>query len=157
MNRLKAPEIVSRAAFRLVGLIYTGKNEHAEVQDLWDEFIRRAWEVTADPQKFVAYGVARALPGVPESEGFEYLAGVEVTSKTRIPADMIVWEIPALTYAVLSAHDVAEIVSVSDYFYRKWLQGSTEWQASERMMVEVYPKDYGQSTLVYLYFPVRPK
>jgi len=150
-------QIVTRKAFRVAGMRYAGKNEHAEIPKMWDEFIPRSNELSDNQDPGVFFGVARSIPGVPESEGFEYLAGVQVSTTTQIPAGMVAWEIPALTYAVLPANDVPGIAPVSDFFYKEWLPKSTEWEMGEGIMIEYYPPEYPQHLVIYLNFPVQPK
>jgi AraC family transcriptional regulator len=151
------PEIEYKDAFRVAGLRYEGKNEHGEIPAMWDRFIPRVGELGADLSRLVAYGIARALPPPVEEGAFEYLAGVEVESFADLPTDMVGWEIPALTYAVLPANDVPGMGPVSRYFYREWLPGSKEFQMGEELMIEVYSETYAQDRVIYLYFPVKPR
>ncbi len=150
-------KIVEKSALRLVGLRYEGLNQHGEVPAMWDQFIPRVGELVKDPSHWIAYGVARSMPGVDASEKWEYLAGVEYTPGMKIPTDMVLWDVPALTYAVLPAQDVSGIGPASHYFYQEWLPNSTEWDAGEPLMLELYPETFGQDMILYLYFPVRPK
>jgi predicted transcriptional regulator YdeE len=143
------PKIVEKASFQIVGLRYEGLNQHGEVPALWDIFIPRAGELVADPSRWVAYGVARSIPGVDASERWEYLAGVEVTPGKNAPPDMVVWEIPALPYAVLPANDVPGIGPASQYFYQDWLPNSKEWEGGAPLMLEVYPETFGQDMILY--------
>ena len=152
------PQIVKKKAFRVAGLRYEGRNEHGEVPALWDQFIPRVGELVPDPAHWVGYGVARAIPGVDVAEKWEYLAAVEVAPGASIPADMVAWEIPALTYAVLPAHNVPDIGPVSDYFCQQWLPHSAEWEdPGEGFMMEVYPETFSQDLVIYLHFPVQRK
>jgi AraC family transcriptional regulator len=152
------PKIVERGAFTVAGLRYEGRNEHGEVPAMWDRFLPRVGELGVAPgQPFTAYGVARAIAGVPVEEKWEYLAGVEVASLADLSPGMVGWEIPALTYAVLPAYDVPEIGPVSDYFFQQWLPNSAEYAMGDGPMIEVYPDTFGTDGLIHLYFPVRRK
>jgi predicted transcriptional regulator YdeE len=144
------PRIEQKGAFRVAGLRYEGRREHSEIPALWDRFIPRADELIGDPSHFVAYGVARALPNFPEGDTFEYLAGTKVASLDNLPTGMVGWEIPALTYAVLPAHDVPDIGPVSDYFHREWLPQSQEYETGEGLMIEHYPETYSRDLIIYL-------
>jgi AraC family transcriptional regulator len=150
-------EIVTRGAFRVAGMRYEGKNEHGEIPQMWEEFLPRSSEITVnlDPGAFL--GIARSMPGVPESEGFEYLAGVQVSATAELPNGMVAWEVPTLTYAVLPAKDVAGIGPVSNDFYQKWLPQSTEWKMGAGLMIEYYPPSYAQDMIIFLNFPIQKK
>jgi AraC family transcriptional regulator len=153
----REPRIEHKDAFLVAGLRYEGRNEQGEIPAMWDRFIPRAGELVADPSRLVAYGVARALPR-PEVEGaFEYLAGVEVDSLDDLPSDMVGWEIPALTYAVLPAHGFPEVGATCDYFCREWLPKSKEYEEGEGLMIEHYPETFSQDLIIYLWFPVERK
>ena len=152
------PHMVEKKAFRVAGLRYEGKSEHGEVPALWDQFIPQVGELVPDPAHWVGYGVARAIPGVDVADRWEYLAAVEVAPGASIPADMVAWEIPALTYAVLPAHDVPGIGPVSDYLCQQWLPHSAEWEdGGEGFMMEVYPETFSQDLIIYLHFPLKRK
>ena len=151
------PTIERKDALLVAGLRYEGKNEHGEIPAMWDEFLPRVSELVADASRFAAYGVARALPKTEESGAFEYLAGVAVASLDNLPPGMVGWGIPALTYAVLPAHDVPNIGPVSHYFYGEWLPQSQEYEMGEGLMVEYYPETFGQDSVLYLCFPVKRK
>ena len=157
MNQNPKTSITEKTAFRVVGLRYEGKNEHGEVPALWDLFIPRINEVVDDPKHWIGYGIARALPGIDASEKWEYLAGVEVSPGKKIPEDMVIWEIPASTYAVVPAHDMPGIGPANDYFYNEWLPNSQEWKSGEPFMFEMYPESFGQDLILYLYFPIKRK
>jgi AraC family transcriptional regulator len=157
MNIKSEPKIVEKVAFRVVGLRYEGKNEHGEVPALWDRLIPRINEVVTDTKHWIGYGIARALPNVDASDKWEYLAGVEVSPGRKIPADMVVWDVPALNYAVVPAHDVPGIGPANAYFNKEWLPNSREWEAGEPLMIEIYPESFGQDMILYLYFPIKRK
>ena len=153
------PRIVSRNAFRVAGLRYEGKNQNREIPTMWDVFLPRMSELqTTALQDFKCYGVARALSNTPPDQGFEYLACMEVPSLDSLPQGMVGWEIPALTYAVLPANDVAGIGPTCDYFYGQWLPQSTEYAEDDHgFMFEEYPPEYPTNPTIYLHFPVQHK
>ncbi len=147
-------QIVAREAFRVAGMRYTGKNEYGEVPKMWEEFIPRSSELSDNLDPGVFFGVARSIPGVPEYEGFEYLAGVQIAVTTQLPEGMVAWDIPAFTYAVLPAKDVAGIGPMADFFYKEWLPKSPEWEKGEGIMIEYYSPSFSQDLVIYLNFPV---
>jgi AraC family transcriptional regulator len=152
------PRIVSRNAFLVAGLRYEGKNQNREIPAMWEVFLPRMGEfATTTLQDYRCYGVCRALPDTPPSEGFEYLACVEVPSLDSLPPDMVGWEVPALTYAVLPANDVAGLGPVCDYFYGQWIAASSAYALADGPMFEEYPPEYPTDPTIYLYFPVQHK
>jgi len=148
--------IEQKQAFLVAGLRYEGKNEHGEIPAMWDLFLPRAGELVTDTGHLVAYGVARALPNYAAGDVYEYLAGVEVASLANLPPGMVGWKIPALTYAVVPAHDVPGIGPASNYFY-EWIAHSQEYNTGEGLTIEYYPETFGQDMILYLYFPVKRK
>ncbi len=153
----RAVEIVRRDGLKVAGLRYEGKSEHGEIPAMWDVFLPRAKELTGEtPGRAVFYGIARSLPGIPDDEKWEYLAGAEVAALDNLPPGMVGWEIPPLTYAVLPAHDVPEIDPVISFYYREWLPAS-DYEEDAPLMMELYPETFGQDRVMYLHFPVRPK
>lgn len=152
------PRIERIGRLLIAGLRYEGRNQHGEIPAMWEVFFTRMGELGISAGRpRVYYGVGRSIPGVPEGDGFEYLAGVEVRSAERVPPGMTLWEIPPLTYAVLEAHDIAEIGPVCDAFYVRWLPRSAEYRAGEPLMLERYPASFPTARIVELCFPVEPK
>lgn len=152
------PVIVHKGGFKVAGLRYEGQNEHGEIPAMWDIFIPRIHELIPDTSVGIkCYGIAREMPGVPPEQGFEYLAGVEVESLDHLPAGMVGWEIPALTYAVFPAHDVPGIAPVLDYFYKQWLPHSPHFSAGDSLSIELYPPSFSEDHIIQLYLPVRPR
>jgi predicted transcriptional regulator YdeE len=157
MTTQTEPKIVEKTAFRVAGIRYEGKNEHGEIPAMWDnQFLPRMGELD-NIRVGGTYGIARSMPGVEVSHGFEYLAGMEVAAGAPLPSGMIAWEIPTLTYAVLPAHDVPGIGPVCDFFYQEWLPKSPEWEMGEGLMMEYYPETYPQDLIIYLHFPIKRK
>jgi len=157
MNPPSEPKIIGKAAFQVLGLRYEGLNEHGEIPAMWEQFILRVGELVPDPAHWTAYGIARSIPGADVTKKWEYLAGVEATPGINIPSDMVVWEIPALTYAVLPANNVPGIGPTTHYFNQEWLTHSQEWEAGEPLMIELYLETYSQDFIIYLHFPIKHK
>jgi AraC family transcriptional regulator len=150
-------QIVQRPAFKVAGLRHEGLGQQGEIPAMWDVFLPRAKELVGEQtQSPVFYGIARSIEGIPEDVAWEYLAGAEVESFDNLPAGMVGWEVPALTYAVLPARGVPEIDPVSNYFYQEWLPQS-EYEGDAPVMVEVYPETFSEDQIMYLHFPVRRK
>jgi AraC family transcriptional regulator len=152
------PQIVSKPAFRVAGLRYEGRNQNNEIPQLWDkQFLPRLRELATLRVGSDLYGVCRELPNLPPDAGFEYLACAEVKTFEGLPPGMVGWDIPALEYAMLPAHDVADIPPVCDYFYSQWLPRSAEFAMGAGPMLEVYPPSFEYDFIIQMYFPVRRK
>jgi predicted transcriptional regulator YdeE len=152
------PRIVNGNAFNVAGLRYAGKNLHGEIPAMWDVFFTRIGElehVSLPGHKW--YGVCRTLPLDSQEEGFEYLSSVEVSSLNALPEGMVGWEVPALTYAVLPANDVAGIAPTCDYFYGQWLPNSAAYVPVDGPMFEEYSPNYPADPTIYIYFPVQAR
>jgi predicted transcriptional regulator YdeE len=151
------PQIVTLPALHLAGVRYAGKNEQGEVPHMWEtQFFPHVGEV-ADPQHWTGYGVARELDSTPPDQGFEYLACLEVPPGAVLPEGWSTWDIPALTYAVVPAHDVPGIEPAADFFYQKWIPQSAEYEMDAPLMIEVYREGFDEDQIIFLHFPVRRK
>jgi AraC family transcriptional regulator len=152
------PRIVSKDAFRVAGLRYVGKGAPGEIPALWDnEFLPRLGKVADIRISPEEYGISRDTLDFEKTGFFEYLAAVEVRSFDNLPPGMVGWEIPALTYAVLPAHDVPGIGPMLDYFYQQWLPHSQDYVSADGPLFELYGEAFHKDTTIYLYFPVQSK
>jgi len=150
------PKFVEKDAFIVAGVRYEGDNAQGEIPKLWDTFLPRMGElsaVTTDPHG--AYGVSRALAGVPPST-FEYLAGMAVKSIEKLPAGMVGWSIPAHTYAVFRANGVADLGRMHGHFFGEWLPKSG-YEFAGDFTFEYYPETFPADNIIHVYFPVRRK
>jgi predicted transcriptional regulator YdeE len=86
----------------------------------------------------------------------KYLAAVAVRPGAPLPEGMVRWEIPALTYAVLSVNGVPGISLVRDYYYHEWLPSSA-YTGDAPLMMEVCPASFGEDLTILLHFPIRPR
>ncbi len=81
-------KIETRPAFTAVGLPYFGKNEQAEIPELWGTMNLRAAEVKG--RDGLAYGLCKPM----EADGrFHYLAGFGVTDAGALPEGMEAWPV----------------------------------------------------------------
>lgn len=93
-------KIVERSTFTVVGLKYRGKNENAEIPQLWQSLGPRSGEFENMADDTVAYGISANMDR--ESGEFDYVAGFEVSSAEQVPEGMVAFEVPAARYAVFS-------------------------------------------------------
>jgi predicted transcriptional regulator YdeE/SAM-dependent methyltransferase len=155
---MREATIVNHPAFRAAGVYYLGGNEHGELKALWDnDFLPRMGELAGIRVSGEAFGLIRGIPDATHGE-FEYLASVEVPASAKLPAGMVSWEIPAKTYVVVRADDLAQIAPVLGYIYNEWLPGSTEWECGPGVMFEAYPPDFARPSMaVDVYWPIQHK
>jgi len=98
------PRIVTKPAFTVVGLPFTGfitnapyeaGNENNEIGKVWDAFNARIAEV-----KHVSGPVYGLCFGMPNDKEPWYIAGIEVAREEDVPAGMLSMTVPAQKYAV---------------------------------------------------------
>ena len=151
-------QIISKAAFTVVGAKYRGKNEHNEIPRLWDkEYLPRMAEIKHRSELNVSYGLMGNYD--PQSGEYDYVAGADVSDATDIPQGMVVWQVPTLTYAVYPCI-LLEIGAAWDYMYQTWLPNSS-YQHAEGPEFEYYGVEFTTSTdpakaRMYLYVPIIP-
>ena len=98
------PTIVSRSAFKAIGLSYVGKNEHGEISQMWGRFNKRSNEVKNINEK-EAFGLCFSTVVGPARPGeFEYVACLEVADDSAVPTGMVYRQVPAYKYAVFTHH-----------------------------------------------------
>jgi AraC family transcriptional regulator len=118
---ISAPRIIAHAAMTLVGLserYQAGAN--AGIPSQWSRFGPLIGHVTNEVQG-VSYGV---VYHVDASNGFDYLAGVEVSSVADLPSGCIELHVPATTCAVF-VHE-GHISTIQATFTAIWERGLAE-------------------------------
>ena len=115
------PEIITRAAFTVVGLKYRGTNQKGEIPHLWRELSLRQKEIRNKKSYDVAYGIMGNYDL--QSGEFDYLASYEVDKGEVIPPGMESWDVPAQTYAVFKC-TLATIMESYNYANNEWLPNS---------------------------------
>ena len=152
-------ELKKIAPFKVVGLLYEGKNEHGEISKLWDAFNRRGNELCPASTKEV-YGVCRMIPGVTDGS-FEYVAGVRRENLSHLPAGTVVREVPACTVAVFRHFGAADTLhDTYQKIYGEWLPSSAYQPLEPGFDMEVYNEEFtffAPDSVMYIYVPVRPK
>ncbi len=143
------PKIVTRPAFKVVGMLYEGKNENNEISGLWDHFIPRIDDV--EDKSGDAYGVCG---NVQPDGSFQYLAGIEVSQVEDQPADMSHWRVPEQTYAVFPC-TLQNVRETYHHAYHNWLPQS-DYERVDGPDFELYPEDFNPETGtgMYIYIPI---
>ena len=134
------PQFMIRDGFCVAGCLWVGKYPLPDaIPALWDnEYLPRQSELQDIRIGSASYGVSRATPAFERTGIFEYLASAEVTSIENLPPDMVGWELPTGTYAVLPAKGIPCIGAVQDYCYQEWLPQSHDYEGVDLPMFEYY-------------------
>ncbi len=101
-------KIESYPGFKVIGIVWHGKMQDGpkEIPQFWDKiFLPRAQEIKN--VKIEEWGMANSY-GVMwnfdmEKGEMDYLAGIGIESEVEVPEGMIMWEVPAQKYAMVSA------------------------------------------------------
>jgi predicted transcriptional regulator YdeE/DNA-binding transcriptional MerR regulator len=114
------PKIITKPAFKAIGLSYVGKNEQGEIPQMWGTFNQRAAEIPWRGN--CAYGLCFSDPkGAAEGE-FEYVAAFEVPNNDKIPEGMVYREVPEYKYVVFTHHGkLDKLGETYEYIYNTWL------------------------------------
>jgi predicted transcriptional regulator YdeE len=173
-------EIKKLPGFKVVGLLYFGKNEHQEISALWERFNERGEELCPRDTK-VCYGVCR-VPGL-ESQGkleyayagedekeqsstdtkvdFEYVAGVVYKEGQPLPEGTVVREVPECTVAVFKHVGAADTLHQTyNNIYNTWLPASAYQPLETGFDMEVYTDEFtyfAPDSVMYIYVPIKPK
>jgi AraC family transcriptional regulator len=153
------PRIVEMAPFSVVGMIYFGENQKAEIGQLWTEFNLRIPAIAHRKPEPGAYGICfmdeRANPN------FWYLAGVAVEQLDDMPLEMVGKRIPAHTYVVFTHRGpVATLSETYTAAYSNWLP-SSGYELAAPLDFEHYDERFNlddpAKSEVDIYIPIRPK
>jgi AraC family transcriptional regulator len=157
-------EVKRLEAWKVMGVLYKGKNENQELQDAWKEVGQRANEIPHKRMNGNWYGVCEPLEESISDLDFEqayeirYVAGVEVTEVDQIPEGMDVWEIPRQEYAIFChMGDVEKMGETYQLIYSKWLPESG-YEAVHAHDFELYNEEFQpgkEDSKCYIYVPVK--
>jgi AraC family transcriptional regulator len=147
------PKIVHKAGFTAVGMEYQGKNENNEIAKMWQEFVPRTKEIKHANFTWGTYGICRDLP---EGEGLNYLAGVEVDKAKDVPEGMVVWTVPEQTYAVFTC-TLPTLHEAYRHAFETWLPQS-EYKRGDGPDFELYTEEFDpevEDSKMYIYVPIK--
>jgi predicted transcriptional regulator YdeE len=94
--------IVTRPAFKVVGIRIRVKAMSPEIPALWGRFVPRIAEIRNPAEPDVAYGLMGNFDEA--TQMLDYMAGISVTDPAEIPEGMEAWEVPAATCAVFETN-----------------------------------------------------
>jgi len=140
-EQIMQPKIVTKPAFKAVGMSYIGKNEAGEIPQMWGVYNSRFNEITAVNQ--ICYGLCFSnVEDAAEGE-FEYVAATEVRDNTNIPDGMVYREVPEYKYAVFTHHGkLDKLGETYEYIYNTWLPQSGLAVHPDKYDMEVYDERF---------------
>ena len=117
------PKIVTKPAFKVVGISYIGKNQSGEIPQMWSVFNRRYNQIQAINN--ICYGLCFSNVAEAAKDEFEYIAASEVIDDSNIPEGMVYREVPEYKYAVFTHHGKLDTLGETyEYIYNTWLPQS---------------------------------
>jgi AraC family transcriptional regulator len=136
-SEIMKPKIVTKPAFKTVGISYIGKNQSGEIPQLWDVFNHRYDLISAISN--ICYGLCFSkVSGTDEGE-FEYIAATEVKDDKNIPEGMVYREVPEYKYAVFTHHGKLDTLGETyEYIYNTWLPQSGLKVHPDKYDMELY-------------------
>jgi AraC family transcriptional regulator len=111
------PKIVTRPAFKVVGMRYSGRNPR-QLPRLWQTFGPRTGEVRHRVNPDVSFGLTVGYDE--RTRRFDYIACVEVERIEDIPEGMVGWEVPEQRYAVFPCA-MPTFVKTYNYVKKTWI------------------------------------
>lgn len=147
-------KFVTLPAFRVLGMEYVGNNANQEISGLWQQFNQRAGELKGEGN--CAYGVCSMLPGS-KAGWMEYVAGLKVSKDVACPEGMVIFDVPANTYAVFEHHGAMAELRTTYEGIMAWWKASGRQPAGNYDM-EVYDErflDFKPESVFYIYEPVK--
>lgn len=144
-------KIIEFPAKKVVGMVYTGKNAHQEIAELWKVFMTKYTEVEGSNSD-IMYGLCYDYS---EDGQFSYLAGVEVDSLVNLPAGMKLKEIPKRNYAVFTFKDhVSKMGAFWDKIYQEYLPANN-LTPDFAMSFELYDDRFPKTGECDIYIPLK--
>ena len=150
------PKIVSREKFKVVGKLYRGDNTNQEIPKLWQEYGPQMGSIPHVVNRHISYGVMDHFDE--QTKVFDYLAGQEVSRVEQLPEGLASWEIPAMTYAVVTC-TLPTLMQAFDFLYKDWLPASG-YERAPGAEFELYDERFDPQrphSAMELYIPVNQK
>lgn len=144
------PEIVTKPAFSVVGLMYVGKNQNNEIPQLWQQLFPYFAQIKRRNE--LAYGLCGEMT---EDCTFHYLAGFEIADDAVIPEQMERWDVAEQTYAVFPC-TLQTIHQTYQYIVETW-QSQSGYERADGPDFELYHEDFDPETGegMSIYWPIR--
>lgn len=132
------PTIISKPAFRVVGMQHRGTFDNEELPALWQKFGERMGDVQGVADREYAYGLTTDMDM--ETSEIEYMAGVAVEPTANVPEGMVSVDVPEQTYATFSC-TLATIQQAYEQFYHEWMPTSG-YKRAPGPELELYGEDF---------------
>ena len=151
------PSIVTKPAFEAIGMRYYGKNEKAEITELWKIFMKEIASLGMDESAFKeCYG----LMGPMDKEGnFEYIACVPARHFEKIPENMVKKEISQSKYLVFTHIGSLETLhDTFDFIYNRYLPNSeyeAKWNTYHFEFYDERFNDFKENSELDIFVPVK--
>jgi AraC family transcriptional regulator len=148
------PQLITKPAFTVVGLLLHTQPMSPEIPALWDKFVPRMGEIPHQAAEHVSYGLMGRFD--PATGMFDYMAGNPVTQVNQLPVGMSRWDLAANTYAVLET-TLSGIGETMNYLYQTWLPASNYYPV-DAPSFERYGEAFSPANpVVEIYVPVKQK
>jgi AraC family transcriptional regulator len=146
------PKLVTKDAFKVIGMQVVEKPEKADFPGLWDRFIKRSSEVEGALGTY--YGVCECHG----EAGLCYTAAVDVPSLDKIPADMVGFDVPGGRYAVFTHKGLLSTLGATyNHIYQVWMP-TADVDRAERPEFELYDERFdpnSEESEMDIYIPVK--
>lgn len=145
------PQIVTKPAFTVVGMLLRTTPMSPEIPMLWDRFGPRMDEISHQAEPNASYGLMGNFDEA--MSHFDYMAGCSVSEVDALPEGMQPWVVEANTYVVFEA-TLPTLGQVWGHIYEAWLPASG-YQPAAGVTFERYgetfdPTDPASTLSIYL-------
>jgi AraC family transcriptional regulator len=145
------PKIVRREKFLVMGMltrIEPGTETGEKFAAIWSELEAHRGRIQPHSTDQKYYGISFATT---DEAGFEYLAGMAIMPVQKIPAGLVVREVPAATYAVFACQ-VKAIGQTKRHIFGEWRSKSGREIDNSAPVFEQYPsaEDTGSPVLIHI-------
>ena len=145
------PQLITKLAFTVVGLLIQTTAKNAEIPALWDQFVPRMGEIPHQSAEHASYGLMSNFDRTTST--VDYMAGSPVEKVGALPAGMSSWDVPANTYAIFET-SIAKIGETFDHIFSTWLPTSG-YQQVNAPYFEYYGENFSPNNPVLsIYIPV---
>jgi AraC family transcriptional regulator len=148
---------VDRPALTITGLLIHTLPMSPEIPALWPRFVARIPEIEDPLEPHVSYGVMRSAGA--RKEVLEYMAGISVRARGRVPAGMESILLPGGTYAVFS-YPLSGLAKGFTEIFDRLMPASNHVQIPGAYLFERYDENFdaaNPSSAVEIGVPVRAR
>jgi AraC family transcriptional regulator len=152
-------KILTKQAFKIIGMRYFGENKNQEIKQLWDIFLPWMESIKSRINKSFSYGICYPVEGGSGDAALEYIAAVEVSDLHDLPAEMVGITIPTQKYAVFTHKgSVDKIPKTYQAIYAVW-QPKSGYELMKAPDFEYYDQrfdpDNPEASELEIYIPIK--